>query len=63
MTTQDDLTREQRAASAEYNKLQRQFEEIHLAYEKGEATIEHDRAADEVRRVALRKFRQLMGDD
>ena len=61
MTTQQ-LTPEQQAA-AEYNRLQRAYEEVHLAWQKGEATIEQDRASDEARKGALREVRRLAGEN
>lgn len=58
MTT-EELTPEQKAAAAEYNRLQRSYEKTHLDWHNGDATIEEDRAADEARKAALREVRRL----
>lgn len=57
--TNEQQTPEQAAASAAYNRAQRHFEKVHLAWQNGEATIEQDRAADEGRRAALAECRRL----
>jgi len=46
-------------ASNHYADLLRVWQEVHLAWKNGEATIEQDRAADEARRAAFEQLKKL----
>ncbi|MFC9353297.1 hypothetical protein [Arthrobacter sp. NPDC057013] len=52
-------TEELKAAAARYTEALHTWEKVHLAWSKGEATIEEDRAADEARRAALAEVQRI----
>ncbi|MFD0044727.1 hypothetical protein ACFVGV_06005 [Pseudarthrobacter scleromae] len=54
-TTTDELV----AAAEAYTNAMHTWIKVHLAWSKGEATIEQDRAADEARRAALAEVQRI----